>query len=317
MIYITEFNNIKKANEYIKEAAFGEYPYGQNNYALLNEFYFNNMEEAEYMYSKSSKKHFALAEYNLGHMKEKEGKLKESIEFYINASNDEYQNLVFLGKIHNDKRLKISIKFVICFTNLKLTKYYFLNGNYDESKKYFIKAFTKLKMNDEKSSYKFRFYFSFHQNKLFSYLKAFILKFPEFNLLNQPNIDIKLKDKILNEIKTENKLRIDVQNDKLISQKNASNINETFFENPVILFDAVMKNEYLKDIFICEIQDILDLMNEVSYTPPYSILFGRIYIGKPKTKNICPKNIDKSFYEGFGYDLLLIIKPSNRRNLEK
>ena len=55
-------NEIKKAEDNIKESAFAEYPFGQNNFGLYNEIYLN----AEYMYNKSSKHKFSLAEYNLG-----------------------------------------------------------------------------------------------------------------------------------------------------------------------------------------------------------------------------------------------------------
>lgn len=47
-------------------------------------------------------------------------------------------------------------------------------------------------------------------------------------------------------------------------------------------------------------------MNEIIYTPPYQILFGRICLEKQKSKakfstNI--KDINGSFFDGFGLDL--------------
>ena len=42
-------------------------------------------------------------------------------------------------------------------------------------------------------------------------------------------------------------------------------------------------------------------MKEILYTPPYYILFGRIYIIKPKLKEEDKrKDIDQNFYDGFG-----------------
>lgn len=64
-------------------------------------------------------------------------------------------------------------------------------------------------------------------------------------------------------------------------------------------------------IFIEEIKDIIKTMKNILYTPPYSILFGRISIFSPKTKSEDNRNstennnqnqrqINESFYEGFG-----------------
>ena len=43
-------------------------------------------------------------------------------------------------------------------------------------------------------------------------------------------------------------------------------------------------------------------MNKILFTPPYPILFGRIYIEHTKTQqdeNNNGESIDESFYEGF------------------
>lgn len=108
LIYITVYNDPLKAKEYIKEAGLNEYSFGQNNLGLLNQFYFNETENAKYFFEKASKNHFALAEYNLGHLEEKEGKIEKAIEFFIKASDDENEKLIFHNTKINDKRLKIS-----------------------------------------------------------------------------------------------------------------------------------------------------------------------------------------------------------------
>ena len=103
LIYITEFQVIEKCNEHIKEAAFAEYPFGQNNFGLLNEIYFNKKEEAEHFYKRSSEHQFSLAPYNLGHQREKEGKREESIEYYKLASANEDSPLIFHQNLKNFK----------------------------------------------------------------------------------------------------------------------------------------------------------------------------------------------------------------------
>lgn len=67
-IYITVFEDFEKSHSFIKEEAFAEFPYGQNNLGLLNQFYLNNIEYAEYMYERSSRHNFALGHYNLGYL---------------------------------------------------------------------------------------------------------------------------------------------------------------------------------------------------------------------------------------------------------
>lgn len=69
------------------------------------------------------------------------------------------------------------------------------------------------------------------------------------------------------------------------------------------LFDFILSNEEFKIIFVKEIKSIIQLMSDIIYTPPYSILFGRIDIDKTEqNEKINPKkqNINNEFYEGFG-----------------
>lgn len=50
LIYLTYYKDFEKASQYIKEAALSEYPFAQNNFGLLNEIYYNEIGNAEYMY---------------------------------------------------------------------------------------------------------------------------------------------------------------------------------------------------------------------------------------------------------------------------
>lgn len=305
LIYLFEFQDIEKANQFIKQSKLGEYPFGQKNYGLLNQFYLNNIEEAKYMYQRASKNKFALSEYNQGYILENEGKIEESIQFYIRAIELKDEPLIFKNKQHYDKRLDISKKFVICFTNLKLVDYYLSKSNYNEAKNYFNKAFTEIISNDD--SYKFQF--QFHKNYLFAYVKLFIFKCPLFNSL-EPNFDLPI-----NSIST-NRISILMNNKEkeyltncMKRNINEMNVLDTLkFTNAGDLFDFVINEKEVKKLFMKEIKDIILLMNNILYTEPYNILFGRINMKRKKKStnnnpNSYAKDINELFYEGFGFSI--------------
>ena len=342
LIYITVFNDLEKAYKYIKEAAFGEYPFGQNNFGLLNEIYYNKINDAEYMYKKSAKNHFALANFNLGNLKEKFNKTKESIEYYIKASEEENCPLIYHNQKHYDDRLEISKTFIICYTNLKLTEYYFINSNYFEAKKYFIKALSKLNINNENILYQFKPKINKgNKESVFIYLQNFILNCPSFNLINQKNLSSDILNNIVldkNENVKENeiyaidntiekinsilyiedfypnkiKFQIDVFNEhckeKSVNHESHKPIlvkDEILFNNANELFDYIISNKEYKQTFAEAIKNIVDIMKKIIYTPPYPILFGRINIDKMKQDvktNFKRKDINKVFYEGFEYN---------------
>lgn len=67
-----------------------------------------------------------------------------------------------------------------------------------------------------------------------------------------------------------------------------------------------MNNKELKNKFINEIREIIQTIQDMIYTPPYSILFGRINIKKSmkKEKNKTTlKDCNKLFYQGFELDI--------------
>ena len=83
-------------------------------------------------------------------------------------------------------------------------------------------------------------------------------------------------------------------------------LNDCRYETTNLIRD---QNKDIKDIFLDEILDIIQVMESILYSDRYSILFGRIslFVGKNKRKeNIYPRgeNINDLFYEGFGFDLL-------------
>ena len=337
LIYLTVFQDVDNATKYIKEAAFGEYPFGQNNFGLLNELYFNEIGNADYLYRRSSKHHFALAEFNLGHFKEKDNKLTESIDYYIKASQDEDQPLIFHNWQFYDNRLEISKKFIICFTNLKLAEFYFSEENFEESKKYFIKAFSKLISNQNDYKFELKIVDKRKTKKIFEYLKFFILNFPPFNLINQPTLSQEIKEKIKFHLNTDeneqNEINSFDQKEEMLAQfnlldlyeiknyKNQKMNNEPYdlllfnkvqdkeeivFNDIDKLFEFIISNKDIRNRFIDEIKNILELMKEIIYSPPYAILFGRINIEKerPKEKEYpYRKDINHIFYEGFEQDI--------------
>ena len=332
LLYLLDLNDNKKGIEYITKGAMNEYPYAQNNYGLLNQFYFNDIKNAEYFFERSSKHHFALSEYNIGHIKENKGSIEESIQHYIKASEDEDSPLIFRDIEHFDKRLSISKIFVISFVNLKLVEHYILKNDYDQSKNYFIKAFKKINFTEEDLSYRFCFRFNYKNEKNpFSYLKFFILNFPLFNLSEfcdktfiQDNMNfIKQKETYIENKTKENedttiftKKNISETNFKIIKIKedfslkrfNDMNFKQTMiFDDPSKLFDFIIQEEIFISFFIEEIKNIIQTMQEILYKPPYRILFGRITIKRREeneVKTITPKreDIDKNFLDGFGED---------------
>ena len=343
LIYITEYQDIKKGIEYIKEAAFAEYPFGQNNLGLLYEFFYNNEENTEYFYKQSSEHQFSLAQFNLGHLKEKKRETEESIKFYELASENEDSPLIFHFRKHHDKRLERSKTFIICLTNLKLTEFYFGEKNFEKSRNFFIKSFSKLNKSTKDTKYQFKLKAT-NFDDIFTYLKYYILCFPLFNLANQMNINSALKNLIYSEeskfysqeekngtnnLTSSNLLEdynqsIDyIKHNKyfekyksskededeiecLINEKDEINSgDEIYFDNLGDLFDFIIKSENSQK-FIININKIIKMMESIIYTPPYNILFGRIRIDKPNSaKKEYPyrKDINELFYEGFGIEI--------------
>ncbi|KAK8883474.1 hypothetical protein M9Y10_042566 [Tritrichomonas musculus] len=332
LIYLIVLNDVEKSVEFIKEAGLNEYPFGQNNFGLLNLFYLNHLGNAEYMFQRAAKHKFSIAEFNLGRLKEKVGKIEESIQFFIDASDHEDEPLIFHNIQHYDKRLEISKTFIISFTNLKLVHYFLQKSDLTEAKKYFIRAFSKLIQNTEDLTYSFKYKFvNDGKNNHSSYLKFFFLNFPLFNLRKQPNIN-----SILNQIEKE--LNQTFSNDEIIIESETpsknfiekielldfaikENVNEKMklnkriviqnetkspqkelvFDNPNDFFEFRTQNKEFKNNFIKEINDLIQLIDSILYTPPYSILFGRILIEKEdaiKESNSSINNIDDSFYNG-------------------
>ena len=288
LIYITVYEDVNNAIKYIKEAAFAEYPFGQNNYGLLIQFYFNKIENAKLMYEKSATHNFALAEFNLGHLYEMNNNIKKAIDYFKRSSEHEDEELIFQGTSFSDDRIERSKMFIICLTNLKLTLYYFLQDQFDESKKYFIKSLSKLISYNEKYEFHFQFFNNIDSKNCFNCIKNYFLNHPIFNLSNQSNLNSDFLQQL---------------NPYLNEQIN--NIEPIFYDISE-LFDFILKRNDLQKVLINEIKEVIEIMEEILYTPPYLILFGRIIINNSKQKEEMKNNrkdINKFFYNGFGIDI--------------
>ena len=315
LINLISFCDNEKAIKLIKEAAFNEFPFAQNNLGLLFQYYLNDIGNAEYMYGRSSRNNFAIAEFNLGHLKEINSKIEESIEIFKKASNDLDHCLIFQKVVLFDKRLEISKLFVILLTNLKIFDYYFTRSEYSESRNYFIKSFEILKKNHKHN-------FVFHKGNginAFLHLRKLVFNFKLFNLINQPNLksdqdlfkklndltDIKKfcqHEKQMENVKTfkceDKKENLNDLNNHINEQD--LNKNDVVFDDPVKLLEFVIENPEFLEIFKNEISNVIKLMEKIVYTPPYLILFGRINIEKPKQKTL--EGVSNLFYEGFRID---------------
>lgn len=313
LIYLTNLFDTDKAENYIKIPAFAGFPFSQNSLGLMYQFHFKNDENAIRMYEKASKHKFALAEYNLGFLKEKENKIDDALVHYENASKYEDEKLIFKNNVFEDRKLKISTTFIICLTNLKLAKFYFSKSNYAESKKYFIKSFSKFNISE---TYRFKFqYDKYNIDQSFSYISNFILNFPLFDFKNQPELNLNLKSKLeSNEEEEKKNFEYYVFNEKLeIKQREISTYyfkdeNKFVFNDPGDLFDFAIENDEIKNVFFNELIKTIQIMMDILYTPPYYILFGRINITKStfdqnKSTNSFVKDISKLFYEGFGEEI--------------
>lgn len=138
------------------------------------------------MFERSSKQKFMLAQFILGHLEEKNGCIKKSIDYYLKALEYENEPLVFQGVTYHDEQLKISTEIISCFLNFKFVDYY-ISNNLDQAKKYFTHCFNKfnkfsVELKNEKEN----------DLNIFSSLKSFIFGYSKFYLVNQPNFYLEL-----------------------------------------------------------------------------------------------------------------------------
>lgn len=104
------------------------------------------MDKIIYNYEVASNTNFALAEFNLGRIYEKESNMNLALKYYIRASDDEDKPIIYKDKEIYDERLELSKKFVIfLITKFFLTAQNDAIDNRKEAKKYFNRSISKLK----------------------------------------------------------------------------------------------------------------------------------------------------------------------------
>ncbi|KAK8841347.1 hypothetical protein M9Y10_026961 [Tritrichomonas musculus] len=326
LIYITEKQNIEAAHKYIKEAAYSEYSFGRNNFGLFNQMFLNKKDIAKEWFERSSKDRFAIASYNLGYLYEKESNIEESIKYYIKASEDEDVPLMFHNRQINDERLEISKIFILCLNNLKLTHYYLSQENDANAKIYFIKSISKLIINYNHFYCILKTFPNEDDKYMYSFLHDVIFKYNDFNFPNhnddndnnkkenkkekKKNVNEHLNQKIIDKMTQEkifekNKFAInsfEEEEDIEIKIEVKDEFKKMYFVDASTFFDLVCSNLNFKKDFIQEILSIIGEMDQILYSNPYHILFGRIDNRKPKKilHKFIKKDINRLFYKGFG-----------------
>lgn len=295
LIYIIsdEKRNLNAAVDFIRIAAHSEYPFGQNNYGLLNQIYLNNLDEARYMYERASKHNFAPAEYNFGHIYEEKGNLVEAYKLYERASKHEDQEMIFHSIKRYDKRLKYSIIFITTLAELKLIHYYLSLETYNSDKVqiYFNKILTKFKKYLENE------YFPLVIGEKCENIFHLICN-TFFNNTDDTNIDETIQYE-----------KYCLQ--KKHKQQTIENINDmkNIFEyKSQKLLKDVLIDRNIRERFMLNIAEMIDLMNSILYKPPYLILFGRIQINKKIPEHLISSNkiisdINNEFYNGFDINI--------------
>lgn len=114
-----------------------------------------------------------------------------------------------------------------------------------------------------------------------------------------------MKKKAQKEIRNTYFIENKIKNQKETYFYNSEETNdERVFTNTDDLIDFIIENNEFQQIFLNEIRSIIDLMNEILYRPPYTILFGRINIEKSTTNSENHiKDINEIFYQGFALKL--------------
>lgn len=216
--------------------------------------------------------------------------------------------MIYRGIKIKDEILDISKAFIISYTNLKLAEYYLSKENYSESKKYLLKTFRKPTLT----------------LKSLSHLKSLIHKSDDFNLINLAENQLeKLTNNQINKhenskINNSNKEKkqmenkqLEIINEKYKSDKMKNECNKNIVDEEEIdfkkIFDNAIKDSktQTKENFKEEIKSFIMQIKEYLYTPPYSILFGRMMIYQQKTSQKYPlrKNLTQDFFDGFGIPL--------------
>lgn len=192
-------------------------------------------------------------------MLENRGYKEEAIKYYEKASKHEHLPFIFHNKVRNDERLIVSLSFIIFFNDCKLFLE-FSKSNKNKSKEYFIKIISRLQNEKEINSFEYikeiflDFLFLKNKNDSYDYNSVYFSKINKYEIKNNVN----------NSINNKYEKFIDKKKNQFIEQ--------------------IIENETNLSLFIQKIKDVISIMENILYTPPYYILFGRIKITNPCLK---------------------------------
>lgn len=233
LIYIIK-NNLEKAYDNLSKAGFNvKFPYAHNNLGLFYQLYLNQTEKAENIYKRASENYFALFEFNLGNLREQEGKIIDAINHYNNASKYENNPFIFNNKKYQDKRLEKAKPLLICYAKIKLVYYYLKSKDYKKSKEYFIMLFSKILTYHNFFNFPIEFNEDESKKEITSYIRKIIIDIPILQIANQQNMnDPNIKNysynntRVLNQNSTTYKCH-SVLNNKVNNYNKYNKVNKT------------------------------------------------------------------------------------------
>lgn len=246
----------------LKESAYNEYQFAQNNYGLLfdpylkedkeidkeSDKFMKDYQETIYYYERAHKVKLSLAEYNYARLLLKNNDKEKAIIFFEYASENENEVLVFHEKPRYDKRLTISTYFIILYVDCLLYLEYADKKDEKDKKdkKYFLKIFKKLQ-NEE-------------QIKEFPYIKDIFVEFSFMEVMDDKLNEILKNQNIEDEFEIL-KTKVKILNEKLVNEK-AKNVKEQLknkYQNTQIVRE---NNECMKEQFDIKKQKSINEMNK-------------------------------------------------------
>lgn len=299
LIDICAYKDPDNAKLHFGQASLNGYPFAQNNYGVVLQFYFNEIEEAKKMFIEASRINYSLFEYNIAYLYESEGDYKKALEFYILTSEHEKEPLIFRRQTIFDLSVELSKLIVVFLTNIKLVRYYLTQNpvKYNESKQYFIKSlltvssFIQLFRNHNQNNG------DLDEFKLFFKFKDMIINYMKYISVNIDEFDLKIVE---NEKDDEN---FAIFKDLLF--KGEENIIDF---DPNQLFVIIASKDINRNLFLNLINEIVKKTMDVLYTPPYYIFFGQILF-KNNIKNaksiLSEKDVDQNILNELGFEQCL------------
>ncbi|KAK8841799.1 hypothetical protein M9Y10_026748 [Tritrichomonas musculus] len=205
LIYLLQYNDLTEAEKYLHEAGYSSiFPYGKNNYGVLNQFYLKNSTETLKMYESASKENFSISEFQIGYINEEKGEFEKAMENYENILKYENEPLNYKNNEIDDEQLLSSKLFIYCLSNLKLFQFFLNISDFDtiNLSKYIVNAIFRPLLshmfNSDYCSYSFKFIVEKNGDDfILLNLKDFLLNFPWYqnDMMNDSQTEWKIIEK--------------------------------------------------------------------------------------------------------------------------